>query len=116
MVLMLPALGLAVGADVDAEPGQFFQARRIKGGKACQRRAHWKHGGHGANAILQRRVALAEKLEAVIKAHFAAIDACKRGIDHRLMVYRGIVPEVVVAVTRMLVSRFRGPGNRGQSR
>lgn len=96
MVLMLPTFGLAVGADVDAKPGQFFQARRIEGGKTRQRSAHREHGGHGANAILQRRVALAEKLEAMIQADFAAIDACKRRIDHWLITYRVIVREVVV--------------------
>jgi hypothetical protein len=90
MLFVLAAFLLAVAANVDTQSGQFFEARRVKGSKSDDSRAHGKHGGHGLHAILQGGIARTHKFGAVIDAYLPTIHARQGGINQILIFCWGV--------------------------
>jgi hypothetical protein len=85
MLFVLAAFLLAIIANISAQLGQFLQPRRFESPESGQRLTQRQHGRHRSDAILQGRVAAAQKLDTVLQAYVAAVDACQCCINQGLV-------------------------------
>jgi hypothetical protein len=90
VILMFGAFGLAIGADADTKLCELLEALSIERGEPSQRAAHRQHRGQRTDAILHRRVTLAEQGNAMVVANFAILYANQRCLDDGRMLGPGI--------------------------
>ncbi|MEQ1672002.1 MAG: hypothetical protein ABL893_14170, partial [Hyphomicrobium sp.] len=95
VILMLLAFRFAIGADVATDFCERLQARRIESCHFGKCPAHWQHGGNRTDTILERRIAFAQQLDAVVDADLTLVDAMQRRINQRLMLRRAPVAAVI---------------------